>query len=133
MIIRMRRLKVSDMHTQETMESINKRYEKRETKREASALIAAKLETAIEKELLTRLQKGTYKDIYNLKQTDFEKALDEEELPVEEQEFVEDLGSGEEDYGSYDEEAEFEMDEDEMAALEAEENADKGDIEDYIE
>ena len=55
MIIRKRKLKVSGMHTQEEMESINKRYEKRETKREAKALIAAKLETAIEKELLNRL------------------------------------------------------------------------------
>lgn len=66
MLIRQRKLKVSGMHTQEEIVSINKRYEKRETKREAKALIAAKLETAIEKELLTRLQKGTYKDIYNL-------------------------------------------------------------------
>ncbi len=66
MLVRMRRLKVSNMHTQEATESINKRYEKRENKREEKALIAAKLETAIEKELLGRLQKGTYKDIYNL-------------------------------------------------------------------
>lgn len=66
MIIRKRKLKVSGMHTQEEFESINKRYEKRETKREAKALIAAKLETAIEKELLSRLQQGTYKGIYNL-------------------------------------------------------------------
>ena len=55
MSVRMRKLKISDMHTQETMEGINKRYERRETKREAKALTAAKLEIAIEKELLTRL------------------------------------------------------------------------------
>lgn len=86
LIIRKRKLKVSGMHTQETFETINKKYEKRETKREAKALIAAKLETAIEKELLTRLQQGTYKEIYNLDKTEFEKALEEEEL-VNEQEF----------------------------------------------
>lgn len=72
------------MHTQETFEVINKRYEKRETKREAKALIAAKLDTAIEKELLNRLQAGTYKDIYNLQQENFNKALDEEEIVEEE-------------------------------------------------
>jgi len=56
MLIRKRKLKASAMHTQETFEVINKKYEKRENKREAKALIAAKLETAIEKELLSRLQ-----------------------------------------------------------------------------
>lgn len=76
MLIRQRKLKVSGMHTQEEIVGINKRYEKRENKREAKALIAAKLETAIEKELLTRLQKGTYKEIYNLEQTEFEQALE---------------------------------------------------------
>jgi len=151
MLIRSRKLKVSGMHTQEEMESINKRYEKRETKREAKALIAAKLETAIEKELLSRLQKGTYKDIYNLEQTEFEKALDEEEL-VDETRFaadVEDLNADgeDDDYDSeedddsliggdlddIDEEGEEELEEDisdeELARLEAEEKADRADME----
>ena len=76
MIIRKRKLKVSGMHTQEEMVTINKRYEKREKNREAKALVAAKLELAIEKELLTRLQQGTYKGIYNLDQTNFNEELD---------------------------------------------------------
>ena len=61
------------------METINKRYEKRETKREGKALIAAKLELAIEKELLNRLQQGTYKGIYNLDKQNFNKELNAEE------------------------------------------------------
>lgn len=79
MIIRKRKLKISGMHTQEEMETVNKRYEKRETKREAKALIAAKLELAIEKELLNRLQQGTYKGIYNLDASNFNKELDVKE------------------------------------------------------
>ena len=81
MIIRKRKLKISDSHTQEQLVRINKKYEKRETNREASALKAAQLERAIEKELLNRLKVGTfYKDIYNLDQKDFEKQLDENEV-----------------------------------------------------
>jgi protein MAK16 len=52
MIIRQRKLKVSGMHTQEKMVTINKKYEKRETARERGAEKAAQLERAIEKELL---------------------------------------------------------------------------------
>ena len=82
MIIRKRKLAVSDSHTQETMVRINKKYEKRETNREAAALRAAQVERAIEKELLNRLNVGTfYKDIYNLDKKDFEDQLDENELP----------------------------------------------------
>ena len=71
------------MHTQEEMVTINKKYEKREKNREARALVAAKLETAIEKELLNRLQKGTYKGIYNLSETVFSKVVDEKEQEME--------------------------------------------------
>jgi len=67
MIIRKRKLKISSSHTQESLVRINKKYEKRESNREAAALKAAQVERAIEKELLNRLKVGTfYKNIYNL-------------------------------------------------------------------
>lgn len=128
MLVRKRKLKISAMHTQETFEVINKRYEKRETKREAKALIAAKLDTAIEKELLNRLQAGTYKDIYNLAQENFNKALDEEEIVEEEFQVDEDISEENDDSligADLDgEEGEFEMselNEDEIRELEEEE------------
>ena len=82
MIIRKRKLKISDNHTQEQLVRINKKYEKRETNREARALKAAQVERAIEKELLNRLKVGTfYKNIYNLDKKEFEDQLDDQEVP----------------------------------------------------
>ena len=82
MIIRKRKLKLSDNNTQEVQVPINKKYEKRELNREAKALQAAQVERAIEKELLNRLKVGTfYKDIYNLDKKDFEEKLNENEMP----------------------------------------------------
>ena len=122
------------MHTQETFEVINKRYEKRETKREAKALIAAKLDTAIEKELLNRLQAGTYKDIYNLQQENFNKALDEEEIVEEEFQVDEDSEENDDSLIGADlgEEGEFEMSElseGEIRELEEEEENDRLQVE----
>ena len=71
-------MKISASHTQEHLVRINKKYEKRETNREARALKAAQVERAIEKELLNRLKVGTfYKNIYNLDQKEFEDKLEE--------------------------------------------------------
>jgi protein MAK16 len=82
MIIRKRKLKISSNHTQEVQVRINKKYEKREKNREASALKAAQVERAIEKELLNRLKVGTfYKNIYNLDKKEFDEKLNELEVP----------------------------------------------------
>ena len=101
MIIRKRKLKISENHTQETLVRINKKYEKRETNREANALKAAQVERAIEKELLSRLKVGTfYKDIYNLDQKDFEKGLDEVEVSERDEYEADDL-EDEDDYQDF--------------------------------
>jgi hypothetical protein len=59
MIIRQRKLRISDMHTQEKMVTINKKYEKREAAREKGAEKAAQVERAIEKEIEESCPSGT--------------------------------------------------------------------------
>ena len=56
------------------------RTEKRDARREVKALKAAKVESAIEAELLSRLKQGTYGDIYNFDQRVYEKVLQAAEV-----------------------------------------------------
>mmetsp|Transcript_31611 Transcript_31611/g.98347 ORF Transcript_31611/g.98347 Transcript_31611/m.98347 type:complete len:276 (+) Transcript_31611:109-936(+) len=96
MLIRMRKL---SMREGIRLIPIKKKTDRREMVRELKAEAAAKVDLAIEKELLERLKQGTYGDIYNFPQQQFETVLDKGEMEQEEEkeaesetEFVEDMG-----------------------------------------
>lgn len=78
--------------TQPILTAKNKKVLRREASREARSKKVAQIENAIERELLDRLQKGVYGDIYNLPQKTFETILDNygEQEEINEDEFIED-------------------------------------------
>ncbi|EDV22835.1 uncharacterized protein TRIADDRAFT_28427, partial [Trichoplax adhaerens] len=85
-LIKMRKLKLKT--NQKVLVGISKKAENVNKKREEKALIAARIENAVENELLERLQKGTYAEIYNFPEKAFESALNSEEMDIREEDKV---------------------------------------------
>lgn len=77
MRIRMRKLALK---TREKIVTLPRKETKRESRREEKAEKAAILDKSIEKELLERLEKGVYGDIYNYPVEKYNKLLDDMEV-----------------------------------------------------
>eukprot|EP01087_Luapelamoeba_hula_P010728 TRINITY_DN2853_c0_g1_i1.p1 TRINITY_DN2853_c0_g1~~TRINITY_DN2853_c0_g1_i1.p1 ORF type:complete len:329 (+),score=105.79 TRINITY_DN2853_c0_g1_i1:182-1168(+) len=136
-LIKMRKLKLKPG---KKLVPIKPKEERQQKKREAKALIAAKLDRAIEKELINRLQSGLYdedKDVLNMKPEVFNRAIEQlersesEDSDVDLEDDEEDSEEEEEEGGEKDnEDSEDESEEDsEEEEEEEEEGSGMGNVE----
>eukprot|EP00977_Amphora_coffeiformis_P017807 scaffold5944_cov101-Amphora_coffeaeformis.AAC.3 len=124
-LIRMRKLELRIRSGRKAkLTGVHRKIDQREERRERKALVAAKIETALEKELTARLAKGAYGDIYNFPEAPYQKALEKATADEED-----------EDEAEQDEETEMESEDEDSAMVEyvedfESEEEDEEDIED---
>jgi protein MAK16 len=76
-LIRMRKIELQRRGGRKAaLVGVHRKIDQRDERREKKALSAAKLERNIERELVERLARGTYGDIYNFPERPYQKALD---------------------------------------------------------
>ena len=130
-LIRMRKIELKVRSGRKAkMVSIHRKVEQREERRERKALVAANIETVLEKELTERLAKGAYGDIYNFPESPYQKALQSVEDKEEETEALSDEEYEEED--EMDGVLEYVEDLDSEEEEELEEDEDIEDVADYL-
>ena len=125
-LVRMRKLRTKIKPKLITMPA---RKEKMLRKREAKAEAAAQLEKSIEKELLERLKRGTYGDIYNFPTLSYKNALKETGAVDEEGVMDEDVEAEVEGEEMDDEFDEFIEDDEESSSGEEEEEEEEEEVE----
>jgi len=110
-LLRMRKLKLKELSGRKAkiVQAPTRKVAQREARREQKALVAAKITQKVEQELVDRLAKGTYGDLYNFPDTVYNKALEQRESEEEEEEETE-SESEEESIAEYVEDLESEED-----------------------